>query len=269
MKTVSIIVPVYNVSQYIERCWASLNCQTYPEIEIIFVDDCGTDDSIPKLKELISLGHNFPVRIIRHNKNRGLSAARNSGYKVSSGEYVYFLDSDDDISPTCIEDLVLPTEKKAYDFIVGNYFVNGNVFHSLPPLSQGEILGNERIMASFSREWFGYVMAWNKLVKKSFLEENHISFKEGIIHEDILWSFCVSSRAESMYVVTKQTYNYNIRKSSIMTSLTIERDLNAYLLVFDAISDFIREQGCFKNRYQYSYYTGKRAGIMYSLLQKG
>ena len=108
MKKVSIIIPVYNVVDYIERCWKSVNAQTYSDIELIFVDDCGTDESISKLETLISEGSRFPVQIIKHKKNRGLSAARNTGIEASSGDYVYFLDSDDDLVPSCIEELVAP-----------------------------------------------------------------------------------------------------------------------------------------------------------------
>ncbi len=101
---ISIIVPVYNVSAYIERCVNSLLCQTFTSIEIIFIDDGSTDDSMPKARALIKNKpkNKFLVRIIRQ-KNQGLSSARNAGIKIAQGDYLIFVDSDDAISPNFCE----------------------------------------------------------------------------------------------------------------------------------------------------------------------
>ena len=105
---VSIIVPVYNVSQYIVKCLDSIYGQTYNNIELILVDDCGSDDSMTIVHDYLASHVSIDAHIISHKKNRGLSAARNSGMEKASGEYVYFLDSDDYITLDCIEALVRP-----------------------------------------------------------------------------------------------------------------------------------------------------------------
>ena len=110
---ISIIVPVYNVEHYIKECFDSIAAQTYKgEIECIFVDDCGKDDSVAVLEKLIA-EHKGPIQfsIVHHEQNKGLSVARNTGIHHSSGDYLYFIDSDDTITPDCIEKLTALAEK--------------------------------------------------------------------------------------------------------------------------------------------------------------
>ena len=110
---VSIIIPIYNVASYVERCIRSVMNQTLTkEIECIILDDCGSDNSIDIAENLISeyVGC-IDFRILHHDFNRGLSAARNTGIDSAKGEYIYYLDSDDKIVPDCIEKLVSSVKK--------------------------------------------------------------------------------------------------------------------------------------------------------------
>ena len=110
---ISIIVPVYNVEQYIKECFDSIAAQTYKgDIECIFVDDCGQDDSVAILEKLIAEYHGpMQFSIVHHEHNKGLSGARNTGIRKASGDYLYFLDSDDSITSDCIEKLTALAEK--------------------------------------------------------------------------------------------------------------------------------------------------------------
>ena len=262
---VTIIVPVYNVSAYIERCWESLVKQTYKEIEILFVDDCGTDDSVEKLQKLIDTHPNIYCKILHHDHNRGLSAARNTGLMAATGDYVYFLDSDDDITEDCIERLVAPVVNDEIDIVVGNYRVVGGEAHSPLLLDSGLLDSSKEVLASYAAgKW--YVMAWNKLCRRDFLIDNNLFFREGLIHEDVLWTFQVACKAQSLYVCNDVTYNYNVRGASIMTSMSIERDLRVYLDVFDAIVDFVRSEQREFGVEEYRIIEGKKSGIIYSLL---
>ena len=93
---VSIIIPIYNVESYIANCLHSVFNQTYKDLEIILVDDCGTDKSMNIAMESINkYKSSFYIKVIHHKENKGLSAARNSGIKEATGDYIYFLDSDD------------------------------------------------------------------------------------------------------------------------------------------------------------------------------
>ena len=119
---ISIIIPIYNVAEYITECLQSVMRQTYKgEIECILVDDCGKDKSISVAEQLISdYKGQIEFRILHHEHNRGLSAARNTGTDAATGDYIYYLDSDDYISDDCIEVLTQPLEVCEYDMVLGD-----------------------------------------------------------------------------------------------------------------------------------------------------
>lgn len=109
---VSVIIPVYQISDYIERCIHSVMAQGYPDIECVIVDDATRDDSIVKCKSLISdYDGNILFKIVHHKTNRGLSAARNTGTRESTGEYIFYLDGDEELMSDCIKKLVTNTEQ--------------------------------------------------------------------------------------------------------------------------------------------------------------
>ena len=120
---VSVLIPVYNVAPYIERCLQSVVDQTYTDIECILVDDCGSDNSIELAQNFINnYKGNIKFSILHHDKNKGQSAARNTALKYAKGEYVYFLDSDDAITSDCIEILMsLATKYPNAVFAQGNF----------------------------------------------------------------------------------------------------------------------------------------------------
>lgn len=121
--SISIVIPVYNVESYVEACIKSVMSQTYDgEMECIMVDDCGTDDSMVKVESVISdyLGP-ITFRIFHHTHNRGLSAARNTGMDAATGDYLFFIDSDDEITSDCIETLVTPVfDDNSIEMVQGN-----------------------------------------------------------------------------------------------------------------------------------------------------
>ena len=123
---VSIIIPVYNVAKYIERCLLSVLNQTWPDLEVILVNDCTPDNSMEIVRRVVaSHPRGAVVRCLEHEENRGLSAARNTGISASVGDYLYFLDSDDYISANAIELLADAAVQKRPDFVIGNYEVTG------------------------------------------------------------------------------------------------------------------------------------------------
>ena len=172
---ISIIVPVYNVEPYIEDCLKSVAAQTYNgEIECIIVNDCTPDDSCAVIERFIN-GYDGAIdfKLLHHTVNRGLSAARNTGIDAATGDYIYFLDSDDEIMPECIEVLAEPLKNKKYDFVIGDYITTFS--QNIAPLLQedGELLGSEEIRKSyFANKW--YSMAVNKLCNINFIREQHL-----------------------------------------------------------------------------------------------
>lgn len=119
---VSIIVPFYNAEKYIHRCFDSIANQTYASIECIFIDDCSPDHCSAILHTRIAeYSGKIDFQIIRHAQNKGVSAARNTGTLAAKGEYVYYLDSDDEMTRDCIETLVnLANTYQGIDIVQGN-----------------------------------------------------------------------------------------------------------------------------------------------------
>ena len=223
---ISIIIPIYNVEKYLNRCLDSVMKQSFQDIEIILVNDGSTDNSDNIIKSYL-----FDERIkYIYQKNKGLSEARNTGLNIASGEYVLFLDSDDEIPLNAVE-LLLEATNENPDFVIGNIKVLGSdkfsFYFSIP---SGVIQGNELILDSFIKDKW-YSMAVNKLIKKEFLLNHHLFFKEGILHEDELWSFILATKANKMSVVKDYTYHYYIRNDSITGKISIRNyESNAIIL---------------------------------------
>lgn len=116
MKKVSVIIPIYNVDQYLTKCLESVINQTYKNLEIICVNDCSSDNSYTILEEYFQKDNR--IKIIYREKNGGLSAARNSGLDVATGEYIYFIDSDDWIGLDYIDGMVKAIEKANTDIVL-------------------------------------------------------------------------------------------------------------------------------------------------------
>ena len=213
---ISIIIPVYNVEPYIAECLQSVMRQTYTgHMECFMVDDCGTDKSIEIAERLIS-DYKGPIgfKILHHEHNRGLSAARNTGMKAATGDYVYFLDSDDYVSDDCMEVLARPLQKKEYDMVVGDIKTVGEGCWGRLYAEAGEYEGVRLREACFYFQI--YVMAWNKLCNLRFLRQNDLYFYEGILNEDVLWSYRMAKCLKLVYAEKKYTIYYRAHSQGIM-----------------------------------------------------
>ena len=213
---ITIVIPVYNVESYISDCLQSVMRQTYKgPLECILVDDCGTDKSIEIVQNMIA-EYNGPIefKVLHHEHNRGVSAARNTGIDAAKGDYVCFLDSDDWISDDCIEKLAQPLQNEVFDIVIGDYELVGYMPYPLV-LSLPEGSYHEGISEVFSNEGV-YVMPWNKLYSKEFLNRNRLRFEEGKNQEDEIFAFEISCIEKSFYVVKTVTYYYRMREGSIV-----------------------------------------------------
>lgn len=227
---VSLVIPIFNVSSYIERCLRSVVGQTYSNIECILVDDVTPDDSVQKCEKLIA-DYKGPIsfKILHHEKNRGLSAARNTGTEIATGDYIYYLDSDDELPLNSIELMV----EKVWEY-PNVELVQGGV-KSIPYLTRydDKILKKIDFVSDniwIRKNFYTYngdrlpVNAWNKLIKKDFLSNNNLSFLEGLIHEDELWMFYVVKYLSNYAVVHDFTYiHYTEVEGSIMSKKNLSR----------------------------------------------
>ena len=233
--------------------------QTYQgAIECILVDDCGTDKSIAMAGQLIA-EYKGPVefRILHHEHNRGLSAARNTGTDAATGDYIYYLDSDDYISDDCMEVLTEPLKEKDYDVVVGDFEIIGEDW-GIPKLNIDEHkLEGLNILPLYCAGQI-YVMVWNKLYRSEFLRRCHLYFKEGMIHEDDLFSFQAFSCVQRVFVCKEKTYKYLVRQNGIMSlkNYTL-KNRDAYAETLYEMAKYLKKQKtfipevheCLNNRY--------------------
>lgn len=223
---VSIIVPVYNVEDYIKRCMLSIINQTYPNIECIIVDDCTPDNSITIIQSLLQqYNGTISFQILKHTTNKGLSESRNTGTEKATGDYIYYLDSDDELTPNCIEHLVdIAKTDNSIEIVQGNTKrlpeISGTDWYDISQYNlPTEFIDNDSI-----RNWFydlnttKPINAWNKLIKKDFLKTNTISFEPGIIHEDELWMFYVTKFVNHIRFTHQVTYKHYCTPNSIIST---------------------------------------------------
>jgi glycosyltransferase involved in cell wall biosynthesis len=223
---VSIIVPVFNVEKYIVRCFNSVAKQSYTNIECIFIDDGSSDKSIELLNELIDeYAGNISFSLVQHEKNKGVSEARNTGIQTSKGEYIYFLDSDDEITETCIQSLVaLEKQYKNVDMVMGNTVKipqeNSSNQYDIKNMNFPKFTDNQLWL---KKHFFSYHRIpgniWNKLIRKKYIVDHSLYFPNEIIQgEDTYWAFFAAKKIKSMAFTEEYTYVHYITPGSIMAS---------------------------------------------------
>lgn len=242
MIKISIIVPIYKVRDYIERCIDSIINQESVNfaLECIFVNDCTPDDSMEIVtRKIDNYNGKIDFVVINHDRNMGLSASRNTGVKFAKGDFVFFLDSDDWLETKALEYLIdgdyCVANCPRVDVIMGNSFVC-KINQSAINIKTDTylLLDNNKEMALqklLSRELFH--TAWNKLVRRDLLLCHDISFEEGIVDEDLLWSYYVFLNAKGVLVKPGITYIYEDNPGSIMntTSDIIVNRINSRIII--------------------------------------
>lgn len=244
---VSIIVPVYNVENYLHDCLNSLLSQTYENIEIICIDDASTDNSYDILKYFSKKDNR--VKIIKNKENIGLGASRNIGLQEASGKYIQFLDSDDWLDYNSIEICYKNAEKYQLDFLMFkliNYDHDNNRFYKTNYYSM-----------EYMKKWFNKPFsitdlsantifrlpnsACNKFFLKNFLLENNITFPEGLIHEDNPVYFKAMFSSDKIMILDNYFYNRRIRSNSI-TIKTDESLMDVMEITEEVLDYFISKK---------------------------
>lgn len=206
---VSVIIPVYNGEQYVKSCLEMMLNQSYKNLEIIVVNDGSADNSGLLAKE-------FPVKLINHEKNRGLSAARNTGIDVAQGQYIHFMDVDDEINTDYYRALVEVITRTGADVAC-----SGMVNIARPQKAQRfkkEVVytkAYDRLEATYVGK-IGYV--WRYLFNVGFLKAHNLRFQEGRLMEDLMFSLPALYFANSLVVVPGAEYTYCHQENSIMTT---------------------------------------------------
>ncbi|SFC11362.1 Glycosyltransferase involved in cell wall bisynthesis [Alkalibacterium subtropicum] len=263
---VSIIVPTYNVERYIEECIDALLAQTYPNTEIIVLDDASTDATVYLLKQ-----YTEEIILIENEKNEGQGARRNQGLQIAKGKYIYFMDADDWLEKEALEELVSQAEDTHAELVrfngtafyqgdqalirENNYDFSGMLENNMLYKGEEALLKNRK---AFNPSPCLY------LVNKAVIDLNDLSFIEGVLHEDEYFTTVLFANTQSMTYLNKNYYHRRYRTASTMTEQTKQhklRSFNSYIKVFQALeaeyklSDYSKLQKQFIKRQLLSIYN--------------
>lgn len=220
---ISVIVPIYNVEDYLDRCVNSLVNQTYKNLEIILVDD-GSPDSCPGICDEWSQ-RDSRIKVV-HKENSGLSDARNAGVKVATGDIISFIDSDDWVEFDMYEKMYQRMCSDKSDIVsCGTKWVYEDGLLLRDVATSNEVLETYDAMKEIIVDGKLKQHVWNKLYKKDLILD--IPFEKGKYHEDVFWSYQVFGRVKKVSLMDESFYNYVQREGSIMGALYSVKRLDA------------------------------------------
>ena len=239
---VSILVPIFNVSSFIERCAVSLFEQTFEDIEYIFVNDCTPDNSIEVLNNVIQRYPNrqAQIRIINHENNKGLAGARNTGIANANGDFILHIDSDDYVEPNMVELLYSKAIAENSDIVVCDFIMewdNTNrvveqIWDKNPKIFINKILSVQAVPS-----------VWNKLFKKKLYIENNISTIEGInLGEDLITTPKLLYYSKNVSKVEIPLYHYLQTNSNSYTKNYTEKNINNVEDVLKELTSFFKNK---------------------------
>lgn len=245
MELVSVIVPIYNVEAYLERCVESILQQTYKHIEIILVDD-GSPDRCGSMCEDYAKKDNR-IKVL-HKKNGGLSDARNAGLEMAKGKYVLFVDSDDLIKKELVESCVQTAEKNSSDIVIFDF---NRVEENEEIVTTMEIeKSGTYTLESEPRILFGSPSAVNKLFRRDLFIKTGIRFPVGKYYEDLGTIPKLLLLADKIDYIKESYYDYMIRSGSIMTAAKFEKNYEDRTEMLNGILDFYKEKNVYEKFYK-------------------
>lgn len=241
MKTkVSVIIPAYNIDGYIERCVKSVIRQDYDNLEIIIVDDGSTDDT-PIICDRLTKEHSNVCVI--HQKNQGLSEARNNGIKMSSGKFISLIDGDDEVEAGFISSLMRRIAKDGSDIAISGYKTvdeSGELLEATS-IANTVMSGSDATIELLTKQSDLFVIAWNKIYRKTLFIDNDIRYPKDRIHEDNLTTYKLLSKAKKVSVASNCGYKYYKRNGSITsakrTDIQVKEKINAALDAMEYLKD--------------------------------
>lgn len=254
---ISVIVPIYNVGKFIERCVRSLMEQTMDNVEYIFVDDASPDNSIQILQKVLSdySGRRDNVSILAHAENKGLPAARNTGLAVATGEYIFHCDSDDFVEKDLLSTLYETACRENADIVWSDYYISypnnerylKQPFYDTPEAAlKGMLHGRMKYNV------------WNKLAKRSLYTDNNITFPAGYAMGEDMTMMFLFSYAHKVAYVGKALYHY-VSNNASMTNVPKPNHLVELKHNSDRVLSFLEK------RYNG---TWKEEGYSFMLLMK-
>lgn len=272
---ISVIVPIYNVGKYIERCARSLFEQTLDDIEFIFVNDCTPDNSIEILLQIIK---EYPTRsnlikIINHSINKGVSTARNTGIKNATGQYIAHCDSDDWVESNMYETLYSTAIKGNCDYVWCDFYINDQIGQTKCISAQYDTCHLKQMAIYIS---YGWNVIWNILAKKELYSLNDIYCYEGYdFCEDYGLSVRLLAKASKYKKVDYPLYHYNRMNTNSMVNnyqYKLKENTSSQIYIYDKVNQYLKKENlydelievlswrilCAKRGWLYDYHTWKQ-----------
>lgn len=243
MKKISVIVPIYNIEKYLEKCLLSILNQTFDDYEVILVEDGSTDNSKVIAQAFVEK-HRDMFKLICQ-ENRGLSGARNTGLKCAIGEYVCFVDSDDTIAPTYLSVLYEQAEKSKADLVICAFHSVDEQDNSIKVFKENLLSGQVYNLQNNRELFLIQNAAWNKLYRREIIDDNDLLFTEGAWYEDLRFTKKYLLLAERVVYCDEILYNYLQRAGSIMSSMGSKRNVEI-LDALDEVTRFYKEKGLYE-----------------------
>jgi len=247
---ISIIIPCYNSEKYLSVCLKSVINQTYENWECLLINDGSKDNTLAVLEEFSSSNKKFKVF---SQQNKGLSATRNLGIENATGDYLFFLDSDDLLIENSLQKLANEVDDEN-DIITGiTVTVNGENLEKISQLKhpkEGLVrFNNDKQEVLITTMEYGLSpVAQNRLYKRQFLEKYNLRFRNGLLHEDELWFFETMFLAKKVMFINDETYLYRTDNSESITKNIGEKNLNSYLEILETVylNYYINNQDFYK-----------------------
>ena len=247
---ISIIVPVYNAQNYIDKCIKSIISQNYIDIEIIIVNDCSTENSLQIIKNFAVTDKRIKLISI---KNSGRSVARNIGIENSSGKFIMFVDADDELEKFAIKNLYDSINYNNSDIAMGNTRVIYDTHQELKEGDdwyfairyKGSLQINDKIIGDI------HCCPWGKIFKKNIIDKYNLRFPKDLVYEDAYWHWAYLTSCNKISFIDNTVYKYFRRKESIM-SLTydhVEGLAIQHLYIVEKIFDFWINNNIISYRY--------------------
>ena len=244
MPKVSVIVPIYNVEKYLEKCINSLLSQTLEDIQIILVNDGSKDNSGNIAKECEKNNKNRIIYV--EKENGGLSDARNYGLKYATGDFIAFLDSDDYIEKNAYEEMYNKAIEENADYVECDFIWE---FPNKIRVDKQYPYKNKKEMLSFVR-----VVAWNKLIKRQLITDNNLEFPKGLRYEDVEFTYKLIPFVNKFAYVDKPFIHYVQREGSI-ANVQNERTAEIFT-VLDNVIEFYKKNNIYeeyRDELEYNY----------------
>lgn len=235
---ISVIIPVYNVEQYVRQCLESVIGQTIDHslLECIIVNDCSQDKSMDIVNEIVGKykleGEGMSISILNHEQNRGLSASRNTGMRHATGEFIYFVDSDDYLYPDALKTLMdYHQSMPEADLIIGNNH-NEYLMANCYDIDKAITIVNMDYLFRGERK---KIQVWNNFIRHSILTENSIEFVDGIYFEDTIFNYQLYPLLKTAIIIPEVTYFYRKNPNGILLATRNEKvakTIRDYLFIF-------------------------------------